>query len=132
MKKAIAIPVVIVLFLALAISAVASTGTVNKDITYRNIQITLDGKALAPKDVNGAPTEPFIMDGSTYLPVRAVAEALGVDVGWDDGASTVTLSSAAAAAPLNASWAEGSAVSKSIVDYVSKVIRLLNTLSYRS
>lgn len=130
MKKAIAIPVVIVLFLALAISAVASTGTVNKDITYRNIQITLDGKALAPKDVNGAPTEPFIMDGSTYLPVRAVAEALGVDIGWDDSASTVTLSSAAAAAPLNASWAEGSAVSKSIVDYVSRVTDPADTANY--
>ena len=49
------------------------------------------------------------MDGSTYLPVRAVSEALGIDVGWDDGTSTVALSNAAAAAA-PAYWAEGSAV----------------------
>lgn len=35
--------------------------------------------------------EPFILDGTTYLPVRAVAGALGLGVGWDDATSTVTL-----------------------------------------
>ena len=81
MKKTIVIPVIVVLLLALAITAYASTGAIRKDVTYRNIKITLNGEALTPKDVNGIPTEPFIMDDSTYLPVRAIAEALGIDVG---------------------------------------------------
>ena len=91
MKKAIAIPVIIVLVLALAVSASASTGTINKDITYRDIKIMLNGEELVPKDANGDPTEPFIMDGSTYLPVRAIAGTLGLDVGWDGETSTVLL-----------------------------------------
>lgn len=121
MKKTIVIPIIVVLLLALAVTAFASTGAVSKTITYRNIKITLDGKELTPKDVNGTPTEPFIMDDSTYLPVRAVAEALGIDVGWDDATSTVTLTSAPAAVPLSKYWSEGSAVSQSLTDYVAKV-----------
>ncbi len=27
---------------------------------------------------------PFVRDGHTYIPVRAAAEALGLDVYWDD------------------------------------------------
>ena len=121
MKKTIVIPIIVVLLLALAVTAFASTGAVSKTITYRNIKITLDGKELTPKDVNGTPTEPFIMDDSTYLPVRAVAEALGIDVGWDDATSTVTLTSAPAAVPLSKYWSEGSAVSQRLTDYVAKV-----------
>lgn len=34
---------------------------------------------------------PYIENGRTYLPVRAVAEALNLDVGWDGATSTVTL-----------------------------------------
>ena len=37
--------------------------------------------------------EPFIYDGTTYLPVRAVGEAVGKTVGWDGKTNTVTLSS---------------------------------------
>ena len=81
--------------LALGITAFASTGTVKKDIAYRNIKVTLNGEVLNPKDANGNPTEPFIMDDSTYLPVRAIAEALGLEVGWDGETSTVILSNTA-------------------------------------
>ena len=37
--------------------------------------------------------EPFIIDGTTYLPVRALSNALGFDVGWDNATSTVSISS---------------------------------------
>ena len=33
--------------------------------------------------------EPFIYNGTTYLPVRAVGEALGKQVGWDGKTKTV-------------------------------------------
>ena len=35
--------------------------------------------------------EPFISEGTNYLPVRAVAEALGLKVDWDSASSTVVL-----------------------------------------
>jgi|GEM_PF-5647381 len=64
-------------------SALADATTRQLTAIYNNIKIYVDGELISPKDVNGKPTEPFIVEGSTYLPVRAVAEALGKPVDWD-------------------------------------------------
>ena len=53
------------------------------EIFYKNIKLFIDGAEIIPKDANGNPTEPFIMNGTTYLPVRAVSDAFGQDVEWD-------------------------------------------------
>ena len=47
------------------------------EASYSGIRIILDGVEVTPEDVNGNPVEPFAVKGTTYLPVRAVAEALG-------------------------------------------------------
>ena len=52
-------------------------------VEFDNIKIYLDGEQLQPKDVNGNNVEPFIYQGTTYLPVRAVGNAIGRDVSWD-------------------------------------------------
>jgi len=70
-------------------SALADATTRQLTATYNNIKIYVDGELISPKDVNGKPTEPFIVEGSTYLPVRAVAEALGKPVEWDDPSKSV-------------------------------------------
>lgn len=59
---------------------------------YQNIQLVVDGVTVEPKDVQGNVVEPFIYNGTTYLPVRAVASAFGKQVDWDGTTSTVTLS----------------------------------------
>ena len=56
-------------------------------VTYNNIKVIVDGKQLVTEK------EPFIYNGTTYLPVRAVGEAVGKTVGWDGKTNTVTLSS---------------------------------------
>ncbi len=66
-------------------------GTLQKNVTYRDIKIVVDGNEIIPTDANGNPVEPFIIDGTTYLPVRAVANAFGKEVGWDDATNTVYL-----------------------------------------
>ena len=50
---------------------------------YNNIKLVINGAEVTPKDANGNTVEPFIIDGTTYLPVRAVAGALGQSVDWD-------------------------------------------------
>lgn len=56
---------------------------------YKNIKIYVDGKEIQPKDAKGKKVEPFISEGTTYLPVRAVSEALGKEVTWDGDSSSV-------------------------------------------
>ncbi len=58
---------------------------------YRDIKIALNGLILEPKDANGKDVEPFVIDGTTYLPIRAVAEALDLKVNWNDQTNTVEL-----------------------------------------
>ena len=69
----------------------AKNATEKADLTYRDIKITLNKEEVTPKDANGNVVEPFIINGTTYLPVRAVADALGLQVAWDDKTSTVAL-----------------------------------------
>lgn len=56
---------------------------------YNNIKIYVDGNKIDPKDANGNTVEPFIYNGTTYLPVRAVGQAFGKSVEWDGKTSTV-------------------------------------------
>ena len=69
------------------------TGTETATLTYRGIRIVLDGRLIIPKDANGTVLDAFILNGTTYLPVRALANALGCDVGWDGATSTVLITS---------------------------------------
>lgn len=64
-----------------------------KEIYYNNIKIKINGKEIEPKDSNGNVVEPFTISGTTYLPVRAVSEALGKNVGWNGETKTVFISS---------------------------------------
>ena len=86
--KALALVLVLAL---LSVPVLAATGVVDAKLTYRGIKITLDGKEIETVDAKGNSTEAFIMNDSTYLPVRAIAEALGLGVQWDDATSTVVL-----------------------------------------
>ncbi len=81
------------------------TGAVQKTLEYNNIKITLNGQEITPTDATGAYVEPFTIDGTTYLPVRAIANALDLDVAWDEATSTVVLGKGS-----TTSSAEGSVV----------------------
>lgn len=92
MKK---IKTTMLLAVILSLSAVivhATVGTRTATLSYDNIKITLDGKETLPIDASGNAIEPFIIDGTTYLPVRGISSALGLDVGWDNQTKTVQLS----------------------------------------
>ena len=77
------------LLLALALSlgmftmgALAASGTRTLEVTYKDIKLVIDGQEIVPKDAAGNVVEPFQANGTTYLPVRAIGEALGKEVTW--------------------------------------------------
>ncbi|WP_028549318.1 DL-endopeptidase inhibitor IseA family protein [Paenibacillus sp. UNC451MF] len=73
----------------LSTSAYAGPVTQTISAAYSNIKLYVNGQQIIPKDSDGVVVEPFIYDGTTYLPVRAVAEALKQTVNWDQASNSI-------------------------------------------
>lgn len=71
----------------------AAYGKKNVVAEYSNIKIVLDGGLV------NSSTEPFMLDGRVYVPLRMVAEAMGKQVGWEN--NTVLIGSAKQSLVLN-------------------------------
>ncbi len=71
--------------------AYAANTTTLYNVIANGIKIVIDGQKINPTDANGKTVEPIIYNGTTYLPVRAVANALGKAVYWDGPNYTVYL-----------------------------------------
>lgn len=102
MKKSIGI-FTIAFFVALAsVSITATASSLLEDIrAYLNkgIKVTIDGVPWQPQ-LNGSPLYPITYNGSTYLPVRAVSEALDVPIRWDAEANTVHIGGTSELVPI--------------------------------
>lgn len=80
------------LLLTAGVGSVFAAGQITKSISviYNDIKLAVNGKMVVfGKDSAGNKIEPFIYNGTTYLPVRAVGEALGQRVNWDGKTQTV-------------------------------------------
>lgn len=55
------------------------------------IEVYVDNEKTALSDGTGGTAEPFIQDGTTYVPLRGVSEALGCKVEWDGNNRTVKI-----------------------------------------
>ncbi len=87
------------ILLGLALPAIAAGGTVTWDSVFVGAKIVIDGETLQPKDVNGKPVDAVIYKGTTYVPVRSVANAFGASVDWDQSTRTVYLKTEQPAEP---------------------------------
>ena len=58
------------------------------------IGISLNGATFIPWDANGREVSVFLYNGTTYVPVRAVSEAMGMDVQFNSTTRTVQLTTA--------------------------------------
>ena len=67
-------------------ATLAFSETARKSIIaeYNNIKIYVDGKLVQTS------SEPFVVNGTTYLPVRTVGEAVGKSVTWDSATQSVS------------------------------------------
>lgn len=78
-------------FLLTNVPAIAAAVQETITVTYRDIKLYVDGGQITPKDSSGEVVEPFIYNGTTYLPVRAVGEAVGKTVTWDPDTNSIYL-----------------------------------------
>lgn len=122
------VPFVLALLMVLsATTSVFAAGTKTKTatLTYSNIKVTLNGKQIELNDKN----EPFVIDGTTYLPVRALAESLGLDVTWDGKTSTVVLATKTASNTTTSAPTKSTSSSNSTTDATKSTEKtyILNT-----
>ncbi|QDX91468.1 copper amine oxidase N-terminal domain-containing protein [Brevibacillus laterosporus] len=70
-----------------ALPATTDAAVVKKNVqaTYNNVKVKYNGYVV-PTD-----TEPFIVNGTTYIPLRMMAGVFNKDVSWDQASYTVTV-----------------------------------------
>ncbi len=83
--------------IAAVLSMVAYAAAPTLEAVVSDVIIELNGQKLTLTDANGAEVKPLIVNGTTYLPVRAIGENLGLEVGWDGETRTVKFTSGVAA-----------------------------------
>ncbi len=70
-------------------------------IAISPISIQVNGEVFQPKDVTGKSVPVFVYSGTTYAPLRALAESYGLRVGYDAEKKLATVDFVAADAPLD-------------------------------
>lgn len=71
------------------------TGSVSLTVSYPGIKILLSGVETALYDASGNRVEPFICGGSVYVPIRGIADALGMEIQWLAATATIVINSPA-------------------------------------
>jgi hypothetical protein len=89
------IAVISACIMAFGITSYASGG-VESIQAYLNhdFKFTLNNNAWVPIDSDGVVLTPVILNGTSYLPVKAVVEATGGEVQWNEATKTIAITSA--------------------------------------
>lgn len=72
-----------------SVSALAISGRMTLEVDPVNVQV--NGEVFQPTDINGKEVPVFAYQGTTYAPLRALAEAYGLEVGYDAAANMATV-----------------------------------------
>ncbi|MTI80590.1 MAG: copper amine oxidase N-terminal domain-containing protein [Firmicutes bacterium] len=87
MRRLITFSIAFLLAISTVGTALASVGTNNVKVHYNNVMLLVDGNVVNTE------SEPFILNGTTYVPLRDIGNALGAKVQWDSVKNTVIISS---------------------------------------
>lgn len=90
MKRIVLTALITVLVCALTIAMIAASGLIQITVDP-SIKILVSGEEFKPKDANGKDVMTFVYNGTTYAPVRALAEAYGLEVGYDSTLNMATV-----------------------------------------
>lgn len=82
------------LIATIAVSTLAISGRMTIEVDPINVQV--NGEVFQPKDAKGNDVPVFSYNGTTYAPLRALAEAYGLEVGYDKERNMATVKEAAA------------------------------------
>ena len=72
-------------------AVLAKMATETIEVSYSNIKVYKDNVLCELKDANGSTIEPFIYNGTTYMPVRGTASLADMQVTWDGATQSVYL-----------------------------------------
>ena len=88
--------------LLLSLPASAFAGT--RKIEISPISIMVNGELFQPKDAKGNDVMVFTYNGTTYAPLRALADAYGLEVGYDAARHLATVNQHSADQPLDTGY----------------------------
>ena len=94
-------------------TAAAAAGDLSTISVTRDVKVLVNGAVFTPRDANGKEVSVFAHEGTTYVPLRAVAEAFGLEVSYDAGQQ---------AAVINGSTDSGSQVKPPVSDDVHYIV----------
>ena len=66
-------------------------GTKSVKITYDDIKLTLDGKTMVLEDLEGRAIEPFLMDGTMYVPISPLVRQFDKSSTYDSKSKTLVI-----------------------------------------
>lgn len=90
-KKVLIITMLVVLVLSTVALATDNTYVKKLSATFGRIKFKVNGKDVT-NEIEGKYGSPaFIVDGRSYVPVRAIADLMGLEVEWDDSTHTAEL-----------------------------------------
>lgn len=105
----------------MTVTALASSGLVKIEVSP--IKVLVTGEMFQPKDANGNNVIVFTHNGTTYAPLRALAEAYGLEVGYDSENHIATVNAKPIASTDYASFERAWTVSeKPVTNYGSEKI----------
>lgn len=91
-KRWIAMGTTLVMTAALAMPALAAGAFQEEKAKLRpDFTIVIDGKEKNFKRADGSAAYALVYEDATYLPLRAIGEALGKNVNWNEKTKTITL-----------------------------------------
>ena len=82
--------IAMLLLAGLPVTALAASGAIRIEVSP--ISVLVDGEVFQPKDAKGNDVMVFTYNGTTYAPLRALAEAYGLEVGYDGERNIATVS----------------------------------------
>lgn len=91
-KTSIALLLILTALLSLSTGAFAASNlTAIKAYLSRDIGFVKDGADWRPTDDKGKEVLPIVYNGTTYLPLRVIADAFGIPVSWNSATRTIGL-----------------------------------------